>query len=322
MPNNLKLSKALNSNMTNINYSPFKKFFTSFLLIVFFVSFSFTAHSQNTFLDFDGVNDYISIADNPSQQITGDITLETWFKVDATVGDWVRLVGKGDISNRQYGLWFHPNGHWLFQIYCGGGNLEYLAPVTVGEWYHFAAVKNGTNVKLYINGVEVADGTFGTSACATTEPLTIGYAGFHTFMNGQMDETRVWNVARTPAQIAASWNTDVASYKTGLIAYYSYNDGLCAGDNTGQLASNMATSTGSVNNGTLNNFALDGSVDGGCSSNFVCEHVSCATITEPPITARVAVPTLGQWGLIALALLLFIVATVAIRSRQIILADA
>ena len=54
------------------------------------------------------------------------------------------------------------------------------------------------------------------------------------FFQGQMDEVRIWNVARTPAQIAAAYQLEIPN-ATGLLGRYSMNEGLgtAVGDSSG-----------------------------------------------------------------------------------------
>ena len=41
------------------------------------------------YLDFDGIDDYASGANSVSTDLTGDMSCEVWFKLDAVAGDWV-----------------------------------------------------------------------------------------------------------------------------------------------------------------------------------------------------------------------------------------
>ena len=54
------------------------------------------------------------------------------------------------------------------------------------------------------------------------------------FFQGQMDEARIWNVARTPAQIAAAYQLEIPN-ATGLLGRYVMNEGLgtAVGDSSG-----------------------------------------------------------------------------------------
>ncbi|GAA4314311.1 hypothetical protein GCM10023115_28610 [Pontixanthobacter gangjinensis] len=179
-------------------------------------------------LNFDG-NDYVSIPDSPELQLKGNMTLEAWFKVDEFTGDWVRVVGKGagpagPVGPRNYGLWYLPNGTWLFQQYGDGVELAFNRPINIGEWYHFAAVKTGNLAKLYINGEVVASNTAGTNPVTSNDPLTIGYAGFHDHHIGQIDEVRLWNIARTDEEILNNYARTLDPVTPGLLTYYNMEE--------------------------------------------------------------------------------------------------
>jgi len=163
-------------------------------------------------VNFDGNNDYLVGTNSPSMTILGDITLETWVNISAQPGDWVRIIGKGDGSNRTYGMWYSPGGgSLLFQQYGGGvSGLFYSISLNTNTWYHIAMVRSGSNAYIYLNGVQTASNTGNTGTPYTSsDPFQIGYAGFHTYLPGKVDEVRVWNVARTPAQISANMSLTI-----------------------------------------------------------------------------------------------------------------
>ena len=49
-----------------------------------------------------------------------------------------------------------------------------------------------------------------------------------------IDEVRVWNYARTQAQLQAAMNTEFCGPQAGLMVYYKFNQGVAGGSNTGQ----------------------------------------------------------------------------------------
>jgi hypothetical protein len=104
-----------------------------------------------------------------------------------------------------------------------------------GIWYHIAGVYNGTTVTIYVNGV-AEHSTNATAANLTTGSNTFPYyIGGTTWnnrcWNGAIDEVRIWNVARTAAQIQESMYTQVAPNSSGLVAYYSFDQGTASGYN-------------------------------------------------------------------------------------------
>ena len=69
---------------------------------------------------FDGANDMLTIADDDTLRLSTDQTVMTWYRWDGeSASGWYRLVGKGDVTDRSYGLWIHPGiGRVLFQLYA------------------------------------------------------------------------------------------------------------------------------------------------------------------------------------------------------------
>ncbi|WP_051199683.1 LamG-like jellyroll fold domain-containing protein, partial [Christiangramia echinicola] len=227
-------------------------------------------------LNFDG-NDFVSIPDDPSLRLTGDMAMEAWFKVDGFNADWVRIVGKGSGSSggslsdpRNYGLWYHPDGTWLFQQYGNGVQVSFNQNINIGEWYHVAAVKTGNIGKLYINGELVATNTGGTNPVTSADPLTIGYAGFHTYHIGQIDEVRLWNKARTEDEILDNYNRTLDATTDGLLAYYNMEE--AEGINLNDL-------TGNGHNGSLQEFSQP-NVWTTSSENLGAENIVTLTVRD------------------------------------------
>jgi hypothetical protein len=113
-------------------------------------------------------------------------------------------------------------------------------------------------------------------------------------INGDIDEVRIWNVARSREQILSTMNESLTGNEPGLVAYYNFNEGVGGGNNTGVTTLPDLTRNG--HDGQLNNFAgLDGSLGDGFISNWVPSEV---------IAPYIFVPTLSQWGVIIFAVLL------------------
>jgi hypothetical protein len=70
--------------------------------------------------------------------------------------------------------------------------------VVANTWYHIAAVKNGSTVKIYLNGVERASASISGTPSADLRPLSIG-SYYRVGANAYIDEVRVSNSARYTA---------------------------------------------------------------------------------------------------------------------------
>ena len=138
-----------------------------------------------------------------------------------------------------------------------GLNHQLLAATTVttNVWHHAAATFDGTDVRIYLDGV--LDGTLNVGAGRLPRSDSIQHAGIGTamtsagttagFFQGVIDEARVWNVARTQAQINATRNIEIVPPQTGLIGAWHLNEG------TGTTAANAVSGapTGTVVNGPV-----------------------------------------------------------------------
>lgn len=111
-------------------------------------------------------------------------------------------------------LSYVPTGN-LIQVHFNAFNINVQSPVAtttinLNTWYHLAGVKDGTTLRLYINGVQVATstGTF-TPPTYTQQPKfgTLWYnaPGNYNYgpLNGSLDELRIYNRALTPAEVLA-----------------------------------------------------------------------------------------------------------------------
>ena len=232
-------------------------------------------------LYFDGVNDYVTFGAATSSLGVSNFTVECWFKRTGTGATTTTgtggvtatpLVTKGrgeaDGSNVDcnWFLGFDANGKLTadFEDFNTGLNhpITGNAAFTSNQWQHAAVTysSSGTNGTwtLFLNGGPDATNNFtGTNMLMVTPRFdSIQHAGLATamtsagtaagFFNGKLDEVRVWNHARSAADIASNFNRPLPA-GTGLIARWSLDE------TNGLIAFNSIA--GGVN-GTLTNGPL------------------------------------------------------------------
>lgn len=202
--------------------------------------------------DGDGDGDSFALQFNGSSQSTqnGDLdlgstfTIELWIKPDAVERinprqDFVSKWGTG--AEASYAFWLRDRTIRL------STRVEPTNTVTFGQtqlvngvWQHIAAVFDNGNVRLYVNG-ELDVETMGNFTPQNTPtPLSLGRQDAPSFTccyyDGIMDEVRIWNVARTQAEIQKKMNKHVSRNSRGLMAYWRMDEG--AGDTAFDLTGN------------------------------------------------------------------------------------
>jgi N-acetylneuraminic acid mutarotase len=218
---------------------------------------------ENNSLRFDGTDDYIDVPNESAFDFTNAMTVEAWIKVSSFTKDWQAIVTKGDKSWR---LHRYSNSNFISFAASGisGGALTGTINVNDGQWHHVAAVYDGSHKYLYVDGnldaSSVATGTILNSSYNVAIGENLEQTGRQ--FNGKIDEVRIWNVARTQAEIQASMNSGICSNTPGLVAYFPFNEGVSGSTNTTVTSADDVTTNN--NNGILNGFALTGT-----SSNWV-----------------------------------------------------
>jgi Concanavalin A-like lectin/glucanases superfamily/Secretion system C-terminal sorting domain len=223
------------------------------------------ATTTNNSLSFDGINDCVQIMNcsGTAFPFTDAITIEYWFK-GSSIQSAVRF--QPDASTYIVSGW--TNKH-IISTSSGTLGVVIGTGATDGNWHHVAMTwQKGVSSGFiaYLDGVKGATRTATNVNLPTmTSGLFLGANnGTSEFMNGSIDEVRIWNVARTAAQIAESVNISKCNLtlpQTGLVMYYRFNHGLADGSNTVNTLANTAQSSAYL--GVLNNFNLSGT-----SSNF------------------------------------------------------
>ena len=160
-------------------------------------------------LVFNGTNALVTISDAPSLRLTSAMTLEAWVNPQTTTNIWRDVIYKGD-DNYYLMATTQPRGRPAAGAIVGGQYLESFgtAKPALNTWTHLAATFDGTNMRLYVNGVQVATKARAGSMATSANPLQIGGDTIHRqYFRGTIDEVRVYNVARSQAQIQADMNT-------------------------------------------------------------------------------------------------------------------
>ncbi|MCI5058641.1 MAG: LamG domain-containing protein [Flavobacteriales bacterium] len=221
-------------------------------------------------LHFDGINDFVEILDNNTLDFINGFTIESWVKPDVLkTSAIISKFGNGS-SNRSWALLLLSDGTVELSLSHNGASEVFFgsnAKLNVGQWNHVAYRYDGSTMNVFINGVkDINDQTTSGSVFNSTMPILIGArdnGSIQLFFEGAIDETRLWNFARPDNEIVSSANCELLGVESGLVAYYSYNEGSPNGNNSG--LAHLKDRSNNSNNGDFVNLSLTNSP----ISNFV-----------------------------------------------------
>ena len=168
--------------------------------------------------DFDGTDDGDSIPYKPVLNTGNAVTLSAWVYV-RRFQSYSRIITRGVESNINPWTIYSLNTQdsstrWRGEVSTGDSTTQNSVQgentLTVNTWYHVAFTYDRSNMRMYRNGVQDGSPVSEADPMSTskTTPLMIGKSNYATNpFSGIIDEANVANVARSPAWIKLSYET-------------------------------------------------------------------------------------------------------------------
>lgn len=213
-------------------------------ILLFFLLLGFLpvgkAQDQHS-LRFNGTSGQLTLCDTDGLNIGEAFTLETWVFSPA----WRAEFWQGSVINKEgpapdsgYGLRIGKGGTINFVMNVDGVWFETTTPplMNTNQWYHVAVTISEKTVTIYLNGTAEISNTFTGNVRNSPRPLTIGASpGFPgRIFNGNIDEVRIWNYARSATEIQANLTASFSGTEEGLVTYLPFSEG--SGTATANLA--------------------------------------------------------------------------------------
>jgi concanavalin A-like lectin/glucanase superfamily protein/BACON domain-containing protein len=173
-----------------------------------------TAGHAGGALTFDGLNDWVTVADAASLDLTTGMTMEAWVYPTLLSGSWRTVMIKEQSTGMAYGLYAgedagRPSAHVFTSSEF---DTRGTTGLPLGAWSHLAATYDGTTLRLFVNGAQVSSRAVGGAMRVTAQALRIGgNAVWNEWFQGRIDEVRVYNRSLTTADIQADMTRPVGT---------------------------------------------------------------------------------------------------------------
>jgi gliding motility-associated-like protein len=197
-------------------------------LLHFILFFSLSISAQSLHLNTFGSWVTVGDLDIPSNKIT----VEAFVFITGDLNrDTLNVVSKhGAPTDANYLL--RPNSFEITTYKIGNSGATQFTKVSVvypfvkSRWYHIAGNYDGTTMRFYVNGCLLGEKTTTGNLFQNNFNTAIGMMGKTTIEQfyGDIDEVRIWSVARTEAQIKDNMaNLPSPSVQNGLQLYLKFN---------------------------------------------------------------------------------------------------
>jgi hypothetical protein len=186
-------------------------------------------------LQFNGTSNRVDVA---TALVSEDITMSVWVKPDTP---WINDT-RIPLSNSYWGAATNRVGFHLmvqssgmpasrYQTQADGVGVWSVTGTTnlVGEWHQMAYVKEGTKISIVVDGQEEnsrSDMPASIAGLAVYDRIRIGCNTSNArYFPGIIDEVRIWNHARTVAEIQDTMTHELRGTEEGLVGYWKLNEG-------------------------------------------------------------------------------------------------
>ena len=167
---------------------------------------TWTAGVVSGALNFDGVDDYVSIPNHPSLSPTTSITLSAWVNPRAPASGAIQMI-LGKYSGASGGPYFlRIQGDGVARFGVAGTNLTGNRVLTAA-WNLVTATWDGAQMRLYINGV--LDVSVAKTGAMTDNGLNVAIGqlvGSGGAFNGFLDDVRLYGLALSAQEVLDLYN--------------------------------------------------------------------------------------------------------------------
>jgi PKD repeat protein len=177
-------------------------------------------------LQFDGINDWVTVNDSATLDLSTAMTLEAWVYPQSLANNGGTVLLKEITGGAVYNLYAHETSDLPVSSFNNGTYrvISGLSPLPVNQWSHLVATYDGQYQRLYVNGTQVAQRAQ-TGVIQQGGILRIGGNSiWGEYFKGYIDEVRVYNRALTATEVKNNLATPTSATSASNTTQYVIGD--------------------------------------------------------------------------------------------------
>jgi hypothetical protein len=165
----------------------------------------FSSNVNDGVLNFDGVDDYVTVSNVYDFGVSNAMTAEIWAKSDnATWND------NGFLISRRNQFIIHPeigNRNVYFYIFSGGYQSVNFTPASITVFNQYVLTYNAGDLRAYLNGSLGANSTVSSPILSYAGDTYIGKDDFLSrYLDGSVGSVKLYNRALSASEVLQNYN--------------------------------------------------------------------------------------------------------------------
>ena len=171
-------------------------------------------------LEFDGVDDYVTVSSLPAFGDNDPITIESWVNADTTTNVY-QVISTAKATTTHWQLSFTGSAYNILWAFAGTSNSVGTTTLpSVGVWHHIVATYNGgdktqlASWKVYVDGSSSNIQLTGSTGAVSNETI-IGFRTGGSSANrfdGNIAQVSIYNRALTAQEVLQNFNATRSRY--------------------------------------------------------------------------------------------------------------